>query len=416
MDLKINEEFKSLIPELTAEEYEGLEASIIQDGCRDRIVIWKGYIIDGHNRYEICNKHSIAFNVLEKDNLETESDVKLWMINNQFNRRNLPIETRMKLAYRFKEIEVEKAKERRIASLKQFAEAFPDMADPETDLEVERFAKTLPVSKPVYTRQTDDEKIDNVVKGRALDAVAKRAGVSHMTAFQYDAIQRKGTDEQKAQVDAGESSIKKVYTQIQRAERLEQNQATEWPKGKYRVIYADPPWKYDDERSGMGGAIDQYDLMDLESIKALPVKDLAENDAVLFMWATAPLMREAWEVLDAWGFKYKSQLIWNKCKGPVGNYISVRHEHLILATKGSCTPDTKDRPNSVQTIERTGRHSEKPEEFRKIIEQLYTYGNKVELFARTAPEGWVSYGNEIYKTKKSKPEEPAENEPTKEVA
>ena len=72
MDLKINEKFKSLIPSLTAEEYEGLEASIIQDGCRDRIVIWKGYIIDGHNRYEICKKYNIAFEVLEKDNFKAE--------------------------------------------------------------------------------------------------------------------------------------------------------------------------------------------------------------------------------------------------------------------------------------------------------------------------------------------------------
>ena len=74
MDLKINEEFTFLIPKLTAEEYEELEASIIQDGCRDRIVTWKGYIIDGHNRYEICNKHNITFEVLEKDNLETVDD------------------------------------------------------------------------------------------------------------------------------------------------------------------------------------------------------------------------------------------------------------------------------------------------------------------------------------------------------
>lgn len=89
MDLKIKEEFKSLIPKLTAEEYEGLEQSIIQDGCRDKIVIWKGYIIDGHNRYEICNKHNITFEVLEKDNLETEADVKLWIKNNQCHRKNL---------------------------------------------------------------------------------------------------------------------------------------------------------------------------------------------------------------------------------------------------------------------------------------------------------------------------------------
>jgi len=82
-------------------------------------------------------------------------------------------------------------------------------------------------------------------------------------------------------------------------------------------------------------------------------------------------------------------------QSPWGNYTSVRHEHLIIATKGSCTPDNTERFNSVQTIERTGRHSEKPEEFRNIIETLYTYGNKIELFARKATEGWEVYGNEV---------------------
>ena len=209
-ELQIKEEFKSLIPKLTAEEYEGLEKSIIQEGCRDKIVTWNSHIIDGHNRYAICKKHNIAFGVLEKDNFETETDVKLWMIENQFNRRNLPIETRMKLAYRLKEIEAEKARDRQ---------------GTRTDLIENNNNISLPVG------------LSEESKGKTLEKLAQKAGVSRATAEQYDAIQRKGTEEQKAQVDAGESSIKKVYTQIQRAERLKKNQATEWPKGKYRVIY-----------------------------------------------------------------------------------------------------------------------------------------------------------------------------------
>ena len=373
-ELQINEEFKSLIPSLTAEEYEGLEASIIQEGCRDKIVTWKGYIIDGHNRYEICNKHSIAFEFLEKDNFETEADIETWMINNQFNRRNLPIETRMKLAYRFKEIEAEKAKLRQsnLSNLKQFQNDTTD----------------TPVSAPVHT---PDEKTN----GRTLAVIAKMAGVSARTADQYDKIQRKGTEEQKAQVDAGESSIKKVYTQIQRAERLERNQATEWPKGKYRVIYADPPWQYGDERSGMGGAIDHYPTMSYRDLCDLPVLEIAEDNAVLFMWTTSPLLETSLDLLNNWRFHYKTQFIWDKVKHNMGHYNSVRHEILLIATKGSCTPDNKKLFDSVQTIERTDKHSEKPEEFRKIIETLYTDGNKIELFGRKKVEGWDVYGNEV---------------------
>jgi len=369
MDLKINDEFKSLIPSLTVEEYEGLEKSIIQDGCRDKIVTWKGYIIDGHNRYEICKNHNIAFEVLEKDNFETEGDVKLWMIENQLGKRNLPTEVRLALVYKFKEIEAAKAKDRQLAGV-----------------------------KINVTSEENNNLTPPVGKGRgALGEIAKMAGVGHSTAEQYDAIQRKGTEEQKAQVDAGESSIKKVYTQIQKAERLEKNQATEWPKGKYRVIYADPPWKYGDERAGgnHGGAIDHYPTMSLQELSDMPVDELAEDDAVLFMWATSPQLEDSFRLLNCWGFKYKTQFIWDKVKHNMGHYNSVRHEILLIATKGSCTPDNKKLFDSVQTIERTDKHSEKPEEFRNIIDTLYTYGNKIELFARKKVEGWEGYGNEL---------------------
>lgn len=90
----------------------------------------------------------------------------------------------------------------------------------------------------------------NVVNSQnrgTLGEIAKMAGVGHTTAEQYDAIQRKGTFEQKQAVSLGTASITKIYNNIQRQERLEQNKLTEWPKGKYRVIYADPPWQYGDE-------------------------------------------------------------------------------------------------------------------------------------------------------------------------
>ena len=169
-----------------------------------------------------------------------------------------------------------------------------------------------------------------------------------------------------------EASIKKIYTQIQRAERLATNKVAEWPKGKYRVIYADPPWEYGDERSGgsYGGAIDHYPTMSLQELHDLPVKDLTEDDAVLFMWATSPVFKDTFDLLESWGFKYKTQFVWDKVKHNMGHYNSVRHELLLIATKGSCTPDKRKLVDSVQTIERTEKHSEKPEEFRNIIDTL----------------------------------------------
>ena len=370
MQLNINTEFQDLIPPLSFEELEGLEKSIKSEGCRDPLVTWNGYIIDGHHRYGICQKYNIDFNVVEKPELESELDVKLWMINNQFSRRNLPTETRLALAYQFKEFEAEKAKARQ---------------GTRNDL-VESTNISLLVG------------LSEIAKGKTLEVIAKKAGVSRSTAEQYDAIQRKGTEQQKAEVALGRSSIKKVYNNIRSEERLTTNIATEWPEGKYRVIYADPPWSYGDERSGgsYGGAVDHYNTMSLQELCDMPVANLAEKDAVLFLWVTAPmLMNEGNEVLKAWGFKYKAHFIWDKTNSFVGNYNTVQHELLLIATKGSCTPDNTQRFKSIQTIAKTKKHSEKPEEFRNIIETLYTYGNKIELFARKATEGWKVYGNEV---------------------
>ena len=366
-ELVINEEFKRLIPPLSTEEMIALERSIIAEGCRDPLVTWNGYIIDGHHRYSICQKYNIEFTVVNKPELESELDVKLWMINNQFSRRNLSIAVRLDLAFQFKEFEQEKAKNRQLRTLKNNSKN-----------------NTLDRSDLTYREET----------GKSLEAVAKMAETSYGTAFKYEKLIEKAPKEIKQEVIEGKVSIDRAYRNLQKAERLEANKVTEWPEGKYRVIYADPPWSYGDERSGMGGAIDHYNTMSLEDIKDLSVKELAEDNAVLFMWATAPLLEEAFEVVNAWGFKYKTNIIWNNVKPNLGNYTSVRHEHLIIATKGSCTPDNTERFNSVQTIERTGRHSEKPEEFRNIIETLYTYGNKIELFSRKKVEGWEVYGNE----------------------
>ena len=128
---------------------------------------------------------------------------------------------------------------------------------------------------------------------------------------------------------------------------------------------------------------------------AIPAQEWAEDDAVLFLWATSPMLENAFQVIRAWGFKYKTSFVWDKVKHNFGHYNSVRHELLLVCTRGSCTPDTPKLFDSVQTVERTDRHSEKPEEFRRIIETLYTSGSKLELFARAEHAGWTVHGNQL---------------------
>lgn len=184
------------------------------------------------------------------------------------------------------------------------------------------------------------------------------------------------------------------------AAAVEAEGATPEPTEKYRIVYADPPWSYNDttlvpHRKGLpaGDAREHYPTMDLAAICAIPVKQWIEDNAVLFIWATAPMLEEAFEVVRAWGFEYKASFVWDKIKHNMGHYNSVRHEHLYICTRGSCQPDKQQLFDSVQSIERSDKHSQKPVEFYDIIETLYTHGRKLEMFARVAREGWDVYGH-----------------------
>ena len=167
------------------------------------------------------------------------------------------------------------------------------------------------------------------------------------------------------------------------------------PDGKYRVIYADPPWCYNDKRDGnTTGAEDHYPSMTIQELCELPVKELAEENAVLFLWVTSPMLEECFQVIKEWDFKYKTSFVWDKVKHNMGHYNSVRHEFLLICTKGSCLPDVPTLFDSVISIERSERHSEKPEKFREIIDTLYPYGRRIELFARKKVPNWDVWGNE----------------------
>jgi N6-adenosine-specific RNA methylase IME4 len=167
------------------------------------------------------------------------------------------------------------------------------------------------------------------------------------------------------------------------------------PSGKYRVIYADPPWEYGNEQPEYHTEqADHYPLMPMQEIRDLPIREMALDDAVLFLWVTSPILRESFDVVADWGFEYKSSFIWDKIKHNMGHYNSVRHEILLICVRGSCPPDEQKLFDSVQSIERT-EHSRKPEEFRKIIDTIYPFGPRIELFNRGgAPEPWRVWGNE----------------------
>lgn len=167
---------------------------------------------------------------------------------------------------------------------------------------------------------------------------------------------------------------------------------------QYRVLYADPPWQYKDkslrfgeeDRRGVSSATQQYQLMSLDDIKQLKIP--AQSNSYLFLWATNPLLREAFDVMMSWGFDYKTTITWIKPSFGLGYYFRGKTEHLLFGTKGK--PGRllrRDLPNILYG--KSSRHSAKPDSAYELIEAACD-APYLELFARNRRYGWDVWGNE----------------------
>ncbi len=164
---------------------------------------------------------------------------------------------------------------------------------------------------------------------------------------------------------------------------------------QYAIILADPPWRYDFSIDNSDTIESHYPTMALEDICNLAVPKIAANDCILFLWATNPKLEQAFQVINSWGFTYKTNSVWVKDWIGPGYYFRQRHELLLLATKGEPpTPLPEKRVDSVQEYPKAG-HSEKPLCYYDIIESWYPDASKYELFRRKARPGWDGWGNEI---------------------
>jgi len=162
---------------------------------------------------------------------------------------------------------------------------------------------------------------------------------------------------------------------------------------KYKIIYADPPWRYQFSKDCSDEIENHYPTMDLEDIKRLEIP--SDNNSVLFLWATAPKLEEALEVMEAWGFEYKTCAVWDKQWIGMGYWFRGNHELLLVGTKGKFSPpNQKELVDSVFRIRRK-EHSKKPQQIRRLIQKWFPDMNKIELFARERFEGWDYFGNEV---------------------
>lgn len=187
--MTIDQEFKELIPPLSADEYKQLEENILRDGIRDSLVIWDNngehILIDGHNRYEISQKHKLPYNIKRMTFADRDA-VRSWIITNQLGRRNLPAFVRSELALRLKAVIAEKAKENVLASQK---------------------------NSTASAHQKSDKQINTNKE------LAQVAGVSHDTIHKVETILDKGSPEMQEKCRSGEMSVNAAYGMIKAAEQ-----------------------------------------------------------------------------------------------------------------------------------------------------------------------------------------------------
>lgn len=173
------------------------------------------------------------------------------------------------------------------------------------------------------------------------------------------------------------------------------------PAGLFNVVLADPPWQYDFAETNNRAIENQYPTMDVVEIAGyqdsagVAIQSVIAEDAVLFLWATSPKLREALVVMDGWGFEYVTQAVWVKASIGMGYWFRQQHETILVGRRGNVSPPGQEfRRSSVIEAPR-GDHSAKPVEAYERIEEMFPDGHRLEVFGRTERPGWAVFGNQV---------------------
>ena len=214
LNLKIDEEFKNLITPLTDSEFAQLEENILRDGIQDPLKVWNGILIDGHNRYEIANKHGLSFATTELTFKDRE-EVKEWIIRNQFGRRNISPYVKILLALKLKPIISAKADKR---MKKGTADPVPTLAQGKT---IDKIANIAGVGRETVRKVEKIQAISRMVNLDDLLGALRRGDVSINLAFEYATIQQENFNDEISAIKSCLSEMHANYQNFQSAfERL----------------------------------------------------------------------------------------------------------------------------------------------------------------------------------------------------
>jgi N6-adenosine-specific RNA methylase IME4 len=366
-----------LFPLLEGDEFDALVADVRAHGLRQRIVLHGGMILDGRNRYAACIEAGIeprfeAFN---------GADPLAYVVSLNLQRRHLSESQRAIVAAK-------------IATLKD-----GQRSDLVQGLPIGRAAEMLNVGERSVARAKSvldegvPELIDKVERGDvSVSAAAELARLSEPEQREIVALGEKEILAAARKIGARKFEEKKLAA-VARTHNVEfKAQAL----GKFAVIYADPPWKYESPTiSGPSRRTENhYPTMGLDEICGLPVAEIANESAILFLWATAPKLAESMQVIAAWGFAYRTGLVWAKDKIGTGYHVRNQHEHLLICKRGEIPPPPESSRCSSLVVAPRLEHSAKPPVFYDIIEKMYPGLRKIELFSRAPRTGWDACGNQ----------------------
>lgn len=368
-------EYCKLFPPMPEDQFSALKDDIRDNGLRHPIVLYQNKILDGRHRYLAC----LRLGRQPVSVIYDGEDPLGFVISHNLSRRHLDESQRAMIAARFANF---KKGDNRFTIDRPIGPSTITQSEAASklsvgDRSVKRARKVLETGTPELAQAVDTGKI-------AVSVAAKIADLE---------------PEQQAQVIADprpDQAIKKVMRAGREQELADRTiQQSLAVAGKlYGVIYADPPWRYETYgENGMDRSADNhYPTMSMFDMLSLDVP--AADDCVMFMWATVPMLPEALDLLDTWGFQYKSQIVWVKDRMGTGYWTRNMHEILLIGTKGKVpAPAMGMQPPSVLDLP-LGKHSEKPAFFADMISTLYPTTPKLEMFARIGRVGWDVIGNE----------------------
>lgn len=372
-----------IFPLMDGQPFADLTADIQQHGLREPIWLYDGKILDGRNRYRACQAAGVepVFADYQGD------DPVGFVVSLNLHRRHLNESQRGMVGAN-------------IATLKQ-GEVGRNHEKSESSMELSEAARLFNVG--VETIKRAKQVIKNGVPELQQQVsagnikVRPAADISKLPAKEQIAILK--TEDPKAIQQAAKELRAEKETQ-RRDQRMASLKAMAEPKPelnteqKYSVIYADPPWQYERPVSDSRQIENQYPTMSLDAIKAIPVSDLTTDAAILYLWTTSPKLEESMQVINAWGFSYRSCAVWDKEVMGMGYWFRQQTELLLVGIRGDMpSPEPSSRVSSLITSRR-GKHSQKPECVYSMIERMYPELPRIELFSRQQRPGWSVFGNQ----------------------